>query len=81
MRTEEKNTFRTADLALAGALCASGFVIDEMERVSPTRSVFIFKDTTEIDTYVQQYWKGELMVEAQTFFNQLKSLKARIYER
>ncbi len=73
--------FRTADLSLTAALCVSGFVVEEMERVSPSRSVFIFQDTTELQEAVSRYWRADLRVEPQALFNQLKVLKARIYER
>jgi len=77
----QTNVFRTADLAMTAALCVSGFIVDEMERVSPTRSVFIFTDSAELKETISQYWRGELRVEPQAYFNQLKILKARIYER
>ena len=75
------DSFRTADLSMVAALCVSGFVVEEMERVSPTRSVFIFQGSAELQQLVNGYWRGELQVEPQAFFNQLKVLKARIYER
>jgi len=76
-----RDVFRTADLALTAALCVSGFVVEEMERVNPTRSVFIFQNSAELQGAVNGYWRGDLRVEPQAFFNQLKTLKARIYER
>ena len=76
-----RNEFRSADLSLVAALCVSSFVVEELERVSPTRSVFIFTDSTELQELVNRYWRGDLQVEPQAFFNQLKVLKARIYER
>lgn len=79
--TRNKKVFRTADLSLTAALCVSGFVIEEMDRVSPTRSVFIFEDSAELQEAINGYWRGELRVEPQAFFNQMKTLKARIYER
>lgn len=80
-RLNRTNVFRTADLAITATLSVSGFIVDEMERVSPTRSVFIFNDSAELREIVRQYWRGELKVEPQAYFNQLKVLKARIYER
>jgi len=76
-----KDFFRTADLAITAALCVSGFIVDEMEKVSPTRSVFIFTDSAKLKEAVNQYWRGESRVEPQAYFNQLKILKARIYQR
>jgi hypothetical protein len=79
--TGNKKVFRTADLSLTAALCVSGYVIEEMDRVSPTRSVFIFEDSVELQDAINGYWRGGLKVEPQAFFNQMKTLKARIYER
>ena len=77
----KSDSFRTADLSLVAALCVSGFVVEEMERVSPTRSVFIFQSSAELHETEKRYWRGDLRIEPQAFFNQLKILKARIYER
>ena len=76
-----QENFRTADLALTAALSVSGFIVQEMERVNPTRSVFIFQNSVELQEKVAGYWRNELRVEPQTYFNQLKIIKARIYER
>ena len=73
--------FRTADLALTAALCVSGFVVEELDRVSPQRSVFVFQNGGELLEAVNQYWRRELRVEPQDYFNQLKIIKARLYER
>ncbi|MCX6761120.1 MAG: DUF5659 domain-containing protein [Candidatus Nealsonbacteria bacterium] len=76
-----KDIFRTADLAITAALSVSGFVVDEVEKVSPTRSVFIFIDSAELQEAINKFWRGEMLIEPMAFFNQLKLLKARIYER
>lgn len=78
---QHNRDFRTADLALTAALCVSGFVVGEIDKVSPQRSVFVFEDGEELREAVNQYWRKELRVEPQDYFNQLKTLKARIYER
>lgn len=75
------NTFRTADLPLAAALCVSGFVARDVDAVSPRRSVFVYDTGSELQEAVNRYWRGELRIEPQAYFNQLKMLKARIYER
>lgn len=76
-----KETYRTADLALTAALCVSGFVVEEMEKVNPKRSVFVFENGEELLEAVNQYWRQEMRIEPQDYFNQLKIIKARIYER
>ena len=81
MTKDNKGVFRTTDLSLTAALCVSGFIVEEMDRVSPQRSVFIFENNEELLEAVNQYWRRELRVEPQDYFNQLKTIKARIYER
>jgi hypothetical protein len=65
---------------MTAALSVSGFIVDQVERVSPQRSIFIFKDSARLQEIIDRYWRGELRVEPQAYFNQLKVLKARIYE-
>lgn len=76
-----KDLFRTADLAITAALCVCGFIVDEVEKVSSSRSVFIFKNSAALEEIIDDYWRGKLKVEPQAYFNQLKNLKARIYQR
>lgn len=78
---QNNRDFRTADFALTAALCVSGFVVEELDRVSPQRSVFVFQNGDELLEAVNQYWRRELRVEPQDYFNQLKIIKARLYER
>jgi len=79
---QNNKDFRTADLALTAALCVSGFVVDEVEKIDARRSVFIFFDNTaELQEAVNKYWRQEMRVEPQDYFNQLKIIKARLYER
>ena len=80
-RNTTQDFFRTADLALCGALCVLGFVVNEVDRTEVRRSVFIFESSDELRETIDRYWRGELRVEPQAYFNQLKVLKARIYER
>lgn len=77
----QKNTFRTADLSLTAALCVAGFIVREMERTDPKRSIFIFEKDEKLLAEVDKYWRKEMRLEPQEYFYQLKVLKARIYER
>jgi len=74
-------SYRTADLSLTAALCVLGFVVRDIEQLNPRRAVFIFENTRELAETAAQYWRRELKVEPQDYFNQLKVIKARIYER
>ena len=73
--------YRTSDLALTCALCIVGFIAEDVEAIGPTRSVFVFKSSEELSTAIKRYWMSELRVEPQAYFNMLKVLKARLYQR
>ena len=75
-----ESVYRTADLALAAALCVSRFAVEHVERESQRRLVFVFERNERLSEAVDKYWRGELLVDPQTYFNQLKVLKARIYQ-
>ena len=75
----EKDWFRSSDLALVVAL--SLFVpIEVIEKDASGKAYFLFrKDADNFEEVLKQYWSRELRVEPQSFFNQLKVVKARIY--
>lgn len=72
--------YKTADLALVAVLLL--FIPDSLEvcdRANPRKVFFAFRRSGELDELVSKYWKRELAVEPQDFFNQLKLAKVRIY--
>jgi Domain of unknown function (DUF5659) len=71
--------FRTSDLALATAICVLGVAIEAMQQSDGERMNFIFTKSDKTADIVNRFWRGELLVEPQAYFNQLKSLKTRIY--
>jgi hypothetical protein len=71
--------FRTSDLALATALCVLGVAIEAMQQSDGQRMFFIFNKSDKLTDIVNRFWRGELLVEPQSYFNQLKVLKTRIY--
>lgn len=77
--SENQTYFRTADLALTAALCVLGFSAD-VERNNPNRVIFIFKNHDNLADVIGKYWRSELSVEPQAYFNQLKIIKTRIYQ-
>ena len=81
MKSQNLNTFyRTSDLALCGALVCLGFVVQEVERVNPSRVVFIFQDSSQLQEVVGEFWRNELKVDPLKYFSEIKLLKARIYK-
>lgn len=73
-----QNTFSTSDLALATILSLY-YPIDSIDRTNPHKALFLFKREEELDGLVESYWRKQLQVEPQTYFNQLKVIKSRLY--
>jgi len=75
----EKDFYRTADLALATAISLF-YPLEAIDRQDSRRKArFLFKRNAELDELIENYWKGELRVEPQAYFNALRVIKARLY--
>ncbi len=70
--------FSSSDLALVTTLSLF-FPIEAVDRVRPNKSFFLFKRQEQLDRLVEQYWRGEIRVEPQAYFAQLKTIKVRLY--
>mgnify|MGYP001610450747 FL=1 len=81
MNTEfqnEKNLYRTADLALAVAIYLF-FPLKAIDRLNPRKAMFCFEQNKKLDELVEKYWHGELKVDPQAYFNALRIIKTRLY--
>lgn len=70
--------YSTSDLALATVISLS-YPIEVIDRTNPTKAEFLFKRDEGLDKLVESYWRRELKIEPQAYFNQLKAIKARLY--
>ena len=78
IKATEHNLYKTADLGLATTLSLS-FPIIAIDRNNPRKVLFVFNQPEELISFVDRYWRGEVVVEPQLFTNQLKNIKTRIY--
>lgn len=74
----EANYYYTSDLALATAI-SLWYPIDAIDRQNPRKASFLFKRNAKLYELLEAYWKRELKIEPQEYFNQLKAIKARLY--
>lgn len=74
------NYYKTSDLALAASLSLYS-PVNTIDSTDSKRIIFIFKQSQELDQLVDMYWRGEMKVDPQQYFNQLKIIKSRIYSR
>jgi len=75
-----KTTFETTDLALATAI-SLWLPITALDRNDPNKIVFHFNRESDLDSLIETFWRRELKVDALTYFNQIKLIKSRIYEK
>lgn len=74
--------FRTYDLALASTLVALGFSDLSIEATPYSNKVsFVFSDQPELREAVKGFWANGLSVNPRRYFDAIKHLKSRIYER
>jgi len=67
-----------SDLSLA-ATTSLHFPIEEIDMSNPHRAVFKFCRNNKLDNFIDKYWRKEISVEPQEFFDQLRSLKSRLH--
>ena len=79
MNNEDKLQFRTSDLALASALTAVGFSLNNILKSSSGRASFIFLWTKELQEVIDIYWSDSMTVNPKVYFDSLKHLKTRLY--
>lgn len=81
MAQQKLNTtdyYSTSDLALATTLSLF-YPLEVIDRTNPNKAQFMFKRDAGLDRTVEAFWRGELKVDPQVYFNQLKITKSRLY--
>lgn len=75
---QNKTFYETADLSLSTTL-SLWYPIQRIVRSNPRKAIFVFEKTKELLNLVDAYYRDEIKVSPQTFFNQLRAIKARLY--
>lgn len=70
--------YQTSDLSLATTL-SLWCPIEDIDRSNPRKAVFVFRKTPELEKLVDQYFRNEIKISPQVYFNQLRVVKARLY--
>ncbi|NVN96575.1 MAG: hypothetical protein HXX18_14995 [Bacteroidetes bacterium] len=74
-----KEYYQTADLGLATALCCKNYVLLTLDKQDPRKVSFIFKRKSGIEEDADTYWSKDLNIKARDYFDNLRTLKNRIY--
>lgn len=80
MKITKEQYFKTSDLSLAATISLE-IPIEKIDRSDSSRVEFHFLINQQLEQLIDRYWKGKLHVEPKQFFNQLRTLKARIYDK
>lgn len=71
--------FSTYDLGLSAGLVSVGYGLLQVNKNSGGKALFLFDTSKEIIESSQRYWRGELHVDALTYFNAIKTIKNQLY--
>lgn len=76
---QKDDNYTTTDLSLATTLSLY-FPLEDIDKTIPRKSIFIFKNSKKLEELVEKYYRNEIKVSPLTYFNQLRVIKARLYE-
>ena len=77
---KEITLFKTPDMDLASALLCTGFSIDATDNSNPSRVVFYFHQTEQLEEVVRRYSAGDLKVDARDYSYCRREILKRIHE-
>lgn len=76
---EDKNVFSSSDLGCVCSLITLRHKLLHIDKTHSTRALFLFENTEKVVESAQMYWRGELQVDALTYFNTIKTVKSQLY--
>lgn len=71
--------YQTPDLAIATTISLF-YPLEGIDRQT-YKALFIFRRDKQLDTLIEGYWRGELKVEPQAYFNAMRAIKTRLYNQ
>lgn len=74
----ENGFTKTQDLALATAISLT-HPLENIER-GGRKAQFVFKRDAGLDELIASYWRRELKVEPQAYFDAMRAIKGRLYD-
>lgn len=77
---KENDILRTGDLSLA----ATVYLFEPLagiDKQDSRRAEFLFERSQELNDLVERFWRGELKVDPRLYFDALRAIKARLYDR
>lgn len=79
MKTTD-NMYFTSDLGLTTAISLY-YPVWAINKNNPNKAEFVFKRESGLDKIIESYWSNTLQVSPLLYFQQLKNIKSRLYEK
>ncbi len=76
---DPSDVLNSFDIGLVASLVTQGFELIAIDKTNRKKARFVLKRKDGIDEAARRYWDCCSQVDAQTFFNNLKMLKNRLY--
>jgi hypothetical protein len=77
---KQEELYKTSDLAIASFLSLY-FSVWAIEKDNTNKAEFLFKREQGLDDIIESFWRGEARVNPLAYFNALKLIKSRLYEK
>lgn len=74
----ENDFLKTQDLALASAIFLF-FPLEAIDRTNTRKASFLFKREPGLDELIESYWRRELKVDPQSYYDAMRVIKGRLY--
>lgn len=72
-------SYSSFDIGLITALISKGYLLIAVDKTDRRKARFLIQRTSGIDAHINNYWDGKLVVDARSYFDNLKMLKNRLY--
>ena len=72
--------WETADLGLATTISLF-YPIKNIDKKNPKKVYFIFENSKKLNLLIENYWNAKIKVDPSVYFNQLRVIKSRIYDK
>lgn len=78
---DPSDLFSSYDIGMSAGLVSAGFHLLRIDKNRGTKALFLFGSSERLIDSAQMYWRGELQVDALSYFNALKNIKNQLYSQ
>lgn len=79
MQIQNDKIIEVDSFQLAATLRAHGFALRGLKRLAPRKAAFLFQDSTELRTIIEQYYGGKVRLDPRQIYLAQDELKQLLY--